>query len=222
MAEGDFLTVTEAARRLGVDPRQVRRWMDRLEPKDKGQDTQRTHKGHPIVLVRVSAVEALKNGTFPQHEPKDTFKGQDIGQSKDSVRVSVENQRTGHPKDKAAKDVSDEVSLALREIITRQDAEIARLAEALATSQRLTDQAQQLQLMTERRAAALEAEVEKLKAIEAMPTDSTPMPAEAAQGRRSCAPVEGAEGDMGQDGEVGPALKSEEQKRPWWAFWRDR
>jgi len=39
MPEEDFLTVTEAARRLGVDPRQVRRWMDHLEPKDKGQDT---------------------------------------------------------------------------------------------------------------------------------------------------------------------------------------
>lgn len=193
----EFVPIAQAARALGVDARQVRRWVDRLEPKDKGQ---------PIVTVRLSAVEALKNGTFLLQEPKDTSKGQNIGQSKD----------------RTVRDVSDEVSLDLREIITRQDAEIARLAEALATSQRLTDQAQQLQLMTERRAAALEAEVQQqaevqqLKAIPAMESTTAPMSTETAQGAQD-GPIQGDSGPVGQ---AEPPIMGTAQNGQKRGFWR--
>jgi hypothetical protein len=88
MPEGEFVSISEAARALGVDTRQVRHWVDRLEPKDKGQDTQRTHKGQPIVTVRLSAVEALQKGDSGGESPKDTTKGQTRDKAPRPVRVS--------------------------------------------------------------------------------------------------------------------------------------
>ena len=63
-SEPDFVTVTEAARRLDVDPRQIRRWLPLLSAKDTAKDTQRTHKGQPVVTVRLSAVEAVREGRY--------------------------------------------------------------------------------------------------------------------------------------------------------------
>jgi len=115
----EFVTISEAARALGVDARQVRRWVDRLEPKDKGQDTQRTHKGQPIVTVRLSAVEALQKGDSRGEAPKDTTKGQARDTGPRPVRVS------------------DEMSLRLSEAEKRASALEVRAAVAEARAELL-------------------------------------------------------------------------------------
>jgi transposase-like protein len=166
-----FVTVSEAARALSVDARQVRRWVDRLSDSDKSSDTSRKYRGVPIVTVRMSALLALQSETLSHSADEkentldsDIRTGQQFGKTERPVRTS---QRPNVP--------MSENGAGLREIIERQDAEIKRLSDALqreqentAAAQRLVDQSQQLQLLVERRAAALENEVEKLKALPAV------------------------------------------------------
>ena len=72
----DLLTVAEAARRMRIDPKQVRRYAGKLRTQD------RTPTGHVPLRVRLSALIALRDA--PIHDggsQKDT--GQDIGQDRD-------------------------------------------------------------------------------------------------------------------------------------------
>lgn len=82
-----LLTIAHAARRLGVDPKQVRRYADKLT----GQD--RTPIGQSPVRVRLSAVQALRDGVKSEAESrKDSEQdiGQDTaGQRQDSPAESV-------------------------------------------------------------------------------------------------------------------------------------
>jgi hypothetical protein len=59
MGEG-FVTIAEASRRLGVDPRQVRRYVEKLPDSDKCPDTDRTRNGQPSTRVRFSALANLR------------------------------------------------------------------------------------------------------------------------------------------------------------------
>jgi len=120
----EFATIAEAARRLGVDARQVRRYLLRLSPTDKGQDSQRTHKGHPILLVRVSAVEALRAASAEHETPKDTGNGQSTD-------------RTGHATDTSVGTVVEAAPTAgqlvplFQRLLSEKDARISELTTAL-------------------------------------------------------------------------------------------
>jgi hypothetical protein len=204
-----FLTVTEASRILGVDARQVRRWVDRLDDSDKSSDMSRKYRGVPIVTVRMSALKALQNGgSETQAEgttgesDSDNRTGQQFGKNERPVRTS---QRPNVPMSENGAD--------LREIIGRQDAEIKRLSDALqreqentAAAQKLVDQSQQLQLLVERRAAALENELEKLKALPAMEQER---PSGLADGSHSS--------PEGSGGTIPLPESQEEQKTGFWS-----
>ena len=115
--DSEFVNIAEAARQLGIDPRQVRRYLPRLAPTDKATDTQRTHKGRPVVLVRLSAVEALRDAGRERETATDTGNGQD--------RTS---QRTGQ-------DTSDALLAELRARLQDREAEVVYLREALCREQ---------------------------------------------------------------------------------------
>lgn len=193
MPEKEFVTVAEASRALGVDARQVRRWVERLDDSDKSADMSRKYRGVPIVTVRMSALKALQNGgSEPQVEApteesdSDNRTGQQFGRNERPVRTS---QRLN----------SSEASL--REIIERQDAEIKRLADALAASQQIASQAQQLQLIAERKVGELEGKL--LPAMEQ----------KEASGLAGDAQSDGS----GSGGTLDTPSASEEPKRGFWA-----
>ena len=64
----EFVTITEAAKALGVSERQARRLAATLTATDKRQDSQRTHRGVPVAVVRYSAVEALHKDDAPREK----------------------------------------------------------------------------------------------------------------------------------------------------------
>ena len=155
-AEEEFVTVAEAARQMGVDARQVRRYLPRLSATDTAEDTQRTHKGQPIVLVRVSALQSLRgNGSPANHEEK----SKDSGNGQDRT-----HQRTGQ-------DVSFAVAVAQVEELR---ARVADLSAALEHEREAHRRAETLHLGTmgelaELRRRASELEAVNLKLIEALP-----------------------------------------------------
>lgn len=191
-----FVTVSEAARALGVDARQIRRWTDRLSESDKSSDTVRKYRGVPIVTVRLSALKALQEGQSEEFvEGNSTNRDSDIG--------------TGQQFGKNDRPVlMSELGSNLREIIERQDREIVRLSEALSASQQIASQAQQLQLLAERRLAEVEG-----KALPAKEQDR-PLETPRADSSGGSAP-DGSE-TPGTGKRPGEASKL----RPFWAFWR--
>lgn len=58
----EMLTVAETARQLGIDPKQVRRYAEKLT----GQD--RTASGHVPLRVRLSAIAALRPSASPSED----------------------------------------------------------------------------------------------------------------------------------------------------------
>ena len=151
----EFVTVAEAARRLGIGERRAYRLTEKLSDSDK----QVSDTGKRQTLVNVNAL----SDTTLSDSPVD-------GKKVSSVRQNPVRQ--SKVSDTQMSDSNKQVSDSKDALIEQLKIENTRLAEALATSQRLTDQAQQLQLMTERRAASLEAEVQQLKALPAMQTET--------------------------------------------------
>ena len=168
----EFVTVAEAARRLGIDPRQVRRYLPRLSPKDTAEDTQRTHKGQSVVLIRLSAVEVLrKNGLSSPNAPKTqgttdrTYQrtGQDT--AKDTGNVLSDSEHTDYA-----------VAVAQVEELR---ARVGDLSSALEHEREAHRRAETLHLGTmgelqrlQQRAAELESQNAKL--IESLPVTSEP------------------------------------------------
>lgn len=195
MSEPEFVSISEASRALGVDARQVRRWVDRLDDSDKSSDMSRKYRGVPIVTVRMSALKALQNGGSEPHveaasgeSDSDNRTGQQFGRNERPVRTS---QRPNFSE------------ASLREIIERQDAEIKRLADALAASQQIASQAQQLQLIAERKVGELEGKL--LPAME----------------QKEASVLTGdAQSEVLTSG--GTIDRPEIVKAPWWAFWKGR
>ena len=185
-----FVTVAEAARALGVDARQVRRWADHLEPKDKGQDTQRTHKGQPIVTVRLSSVEALQKGDSRGETSKDTAKGQSKDTAPRPVLVSL--------------DMSFEIAAKLADAEKR-----AAVAEARAEllERERNDWKEQASSLTE----ALRAAQDEARAARLMPSRAA-MQIEAA----GLTAGDSGEGSVSGGGITAP----DAVRAPWWAFWR--
>ncbi len=79
VTEEKLLTVAEAARRLRVDPKQIRRYADKLT----GQD--RTPADVSPLRVRLSAVEALREGAKSEASSE-----KDIGQDRTQVTDRTE------------------------------------------------------------------------------------------------------------------------------------
>jgi transposase-like protein len=193
------VTIAEAARALGVDPRQVRRWLDQLDPKDKGQDTQKTHKGQPLALVRLSALETLKKGNSP-HE---TIKGQRTGQSNGKQRTSSDSPL------ESPLHLRDTQVPILREIITKQEGEIAFLREALNKSQEVAAAALSRAEESDRRAAIMIAATATGQISGFSPRIDT-----------SFSGTGGSETNATAKDEQEAASKV--NTRPWWQFWHER
>ena len=70
--QDEFLTVAEAARRMKIDPKQVRRYAGKLRTQD------RTPLGHVPLRVRLSALIALRDDPI-----REGISQKDIGQDKD-------------------------------------------------------------------------------------------------------------------------------------------
>jgi len=150
----EFVTIAEAARRLGIAPRQVRRYAERLKPEDTCRDTIGTGTGKDSVPLRVrfSAVIALRDEGKAQGQGKDTTEDRD----RDTVGT-----------------VEDSVPALLRDIIARQDAEIANLRASLNKSQENTAAAlAELQRANERSAVLIAAVGAGRLQIPAAQTDS--------------------------------------------------
>ena len=135
---GEWVTVPEAARRLGIDARQVRRYADRLGHSDRTEDRTRTRAGRPVLMVRLAAVAALREGKAPP-EPG-----------------VVEDIRTGQDKDRTKTGQDDVLLSELRGRLADKDAEIVYLRAALEREQANTAAAlQQLRDADTRLAAVL-------------------------------------------------------------------
>ncbi|WP_309720324.1 hypothetical protein [Armatimonas sp.] len=222
-----FLTVPLAAVRLGIGERRAYRLTGKLSDSQKRQTV--SDSGKRLTLVSVNTLAALLAGEASV-EGKGSSKGvrqedcqtlidsqnlsETVRQQPNTVRQAEREVSEGKPSQGGSQASPD---ANLREIITRQDAEIKRLGEALqreqenlAAAQRLVDQSQQLQLLVERRAAMLENEVEKLRALP---------PAEAEGFADS---PQGEANTGGGVPEPSDPLKAQDgaQKLPWWRFGR--
>lgn len=178
-SESEWLTVAECAARLGVDPRQVRRLLDRLESTDKGQDPQRTHKGAPLTVVRLSAVVSLVGGGVDVGNPTDKANGQRTeSKGQGTEKPTAKGQGTRDTQEAAVDLVSVELAaarLAQAEEKRRADVaearleEIARerddLRETKDKALQLLDQQQRLSLADRVKIEQLESELQAVKKI---------------------------------------------------------
>ena len=198
-ADAEFVTVAEAARRLGISERQARHYAGRLPDSDR----QTPDRGP--VTVRLAAVAAQRgneansgtpdaaiNGNGMQAGPMPDSGTPDAGRRPDTLRVSPE-------------------------MVAQLKDEVAYLRGALERSQTL-----QLQTLTtldqaQRRAAELEERERKL--IASMPTHDTPP--EPPGSRHAGGSAEGdpeaahPDGKGEQEGEK----RRRPWRRPWWRPW---
>lgn len=193
-ALGEFVTVAEAAKALGLSERQVRRLIARLEPTDKRQDSNRLHKGQPVALVRLLSVEALQKR---EGEPT----GKTSGQQEAGPVVT-----TGKP---TAGPVETPVDLAQK----LADAE-KRAAVAEARAELLERELGDWKGQAREALHALQQAQEESRAARLMP---------AGRGLGLIAPQESAGGDSGGDsvpsrGSAPPAQRRSllERIRGWW------
>lgn len=128
-ASADFVTVAEAARLLELSERHVRRLAGRLP------DTRRTEAGHGTLKVSLSALSVIAGKDAPTP---------DMGRTSAGHTPDAETGDAGHTPD------------ILREMIERQDREIAFLRSSLEKSQAL-------QLAALGEAAAMRGRVEALE-----------------------------------------------------------
>jgi hypothetical protein len=83
--EEEFVTVSEAARALGLSERQVRRYALQLGPTDKRQDPKRQHKGQPVGLVSLEALRKATEKDITTEKPSGTDNGQPRGMPVEST-----------------------------------------------------------------------------------------------------------------------------------------
>ena len=179
--DAEFVTVAEAARALGISDRQARRWAGRLSDGDRKPD------GRGGRLVRVSALNLLRGST---------------GGRTSEGGVSPEVGRTPPGSRTPDADMSDRVpdrGMLLREIVSRQEAEIARLSAALTreqeTASKLAD-----------RLADADARLAAVLVRQLPPADAGTAPDAATDAQE---PQSGATGAQREHG----------FRRPWWRFW---
>ena len=167
MPEEQFVTIAEAAQSLGLSERQARRRAVILDADGRTRTDGRTR------LVTVADMRNVRQDADRKKTVSSTKAAKQADGRTDipNDRADIDNTTDGHFRRTDGHD-REYRSTDSAELIEQLRSEVGSLREALATSQRLTDQAQQLQLMTERRAASLEAEVQQLKALPAMQTET--------------------------------------------------
>ena len=186
----EWLSVSACAKRLGLHERQVRRYAERVK------DTDRTPAGQLPLLVRVSAIQAMRDKTVSGQsgvvsEAESTDTGQD---TQDSVRTegSLNAQQIA---------VIYEGRLQDRErVIQAQDVAMAEKDLRLAVLSEVSEERKQ-------EIERLRDEVEELKqqlAIVVAPTEET-----------SLAVTPNTKLDVPDVSESKP----EPAVRPWWKFW---
>lgn len=136
--DSEWVTIAEAARRLEIDPRQVRRYADKLRGT---QD--RTPSDTSPVRVRMRAIEALRNGFSVKLSTEDTLSGQ--GQD-----------RTGH---RAGRSPLPDYAALLSE----KDARIADLQEQLRERNQAESELRRLMLADRTEIAELRQQVRLLQ-----------------------------------------------------------
>ncbi|WP_395140277.1 hypothetical protein [Armatimonas sp.] len=193
MPEADFLTISQASRALGVPERSARRAAERLADNDR----QKAANGR--TLVKVSAL-ASQMGLPPVAE----FGGQlaeeladKCGQDSATVEVLADN--GGQPDD--GSNHHDGVLIEqLRSENAYLKAQADKWQEQAEKSLQLVDQAQRLQLAAQHRIAELEGKA--LPAVEQITGSGLPG------------------GDSGEVSSAGGITTPDNEKAPWWAFWR--
>ena len=143
----EFVTISEAARRLGIAPRQARRYADRLPPQDRrepgdgdrdGEETGTgTTEGRSPLRVRYAALAALRESATAANGAKDT----DGDRDRDTERTVLGDVPAVSPP-------PGELSAAgYQAIIARQEREIEYLREALKREQENLAREQALRLL---------------------------------------------------------------------------
>lgn len=197
----EWLTVAEAARRLGIAPRQVRRYADKLGTgdRDTGGTSSGQGQGPSPLRVRFSAVAALRADGGTKGQSRDTDRDKDR---------DTQGQSPGTPEDTAPEATMP--AMAFQRVIAEQAARIdslerdkERLYNALQLAQENLKREQSLRLIGVERAE---------------------LPAEAsAQGQAPQAEPPGSpetEGGQAKDtetGATGPEKGPEGPKAGWWA-----
>ena len=123
----EWLTIAQAADRLGIHERRARRWASRLSDTDRTPD--RTPTGRERTLVRFSALSKLVEATQAAGQSPDTGRTDDMPQNAPSVGLAVAYE--GVIREQAAHIAS------LQAALDHERAQARQLADALAREQSL-------------------------------------------------------------------------------------
>ena len=178
-ASENFVTVSEAAQALGLSERQARRRAAALEASGRTRTDGRTRlvTVADMMSVRPDADRPRPAISSEDASPSTKSQKQTTGRTRRHDRTDIsepaDGRTDGHEKRPDGHDDrkwqgEDDLVKQLRAEVDSLRGALQREQENTAAAQRLVDQSQQLQLLVERRAAALESEVEKLKALPAV------------------------------------------------------
>ena len=183
VADSEFVTLSRAALLLEVNERSARRAAGHLSDNDR-----QIRRGSPT-LVRLSAL-AVQMGKLLS-----------AGQAPDNTAAVSDSQESMSDKNGQAPDTVAGVADALVEQLR---SEVEYLRSALVASQQIASQAQQLQLIAERKVAEMEGKA--LPAVEQIASSTTP---DSPQAQES-----------GTLGGITPSGQAEEPRRGFWSFLR--
>ncbi len=189
----EFVTLSRAALLLEVNERSARRAAGHLSDNDR-----QIRRGSPA-LVRLSALAVQMGKPQSAGQVSDTSESlsDKNGQAPDSSAGVSDT--IGQDSDKAP-DVSDTSESGL---VDQLRTEVEYLRSALTAAQQIASQAQQLQLLAERRASELEGKALPAQQIEAVGTPDGPQAQESGIG-----------------GGITPSGQAEEPRRGFWSFLR--
>jgi hypothetical protein len=210
MPESEFVSISRASLLLGVNERSARRAAGHLS------DTDRQIAAGCPTLVRLSALASQMGKPLPASEVSDTFP--DLSDTKNKAPDSVSDKKDPlsdsgtdmSDKKAAVSDTGEATSAAqvLREsaLVEQLKSEVEYLRSALAASQQIASQAQQLQLIAERKVGELEGKL--------LPAMEQERPSGLAGGDST--------GDTVPVGGITTPSATEEPKRGFWARLRGR
>ena len=191
MTEGELLTVSDVAKRLGLHEKQVRRYASRLNPPE------RTGPDVSPLLVSLSAIERERNRTAPQ-----------------SVRVETGQDTDGHRQDTPDSDrpapslTAEQTAILYERLLQEKDARIQTLESALHFAQETAQEYRaQLSAREATKDTGQDSEGQAGHSPAASPsgTEGTPQ----ADSGREAAEAETSAGKAAQG-----------QKRRWWQLWK--
>lgn len=150
----EWVTIAEAARRLEVDQRQIRRYLPRMTDADTRQDTTRTRTGQPLYLVRMSALEAIRSASPVVNREVEASVSEGIDAD------THNGQRTGHVTDRGQDTAPDEPDMSASENRAKLADALRRAEVAEAQAALLTAALEREKVATAREASLLDAERE--------------------------------------------------------------